>query len=534
MRRLVLMPLLAGLLACGGAPSGALRGSDATSVRFEGGTAVRYETDADGEPARGLYVGTLQDAVYFAAERRGVRLSGDPRLAELAETLASHLRPGGKLPPEEVTAFFARHLGLTDPEIHSFLVGTPHVSEIGARVTDGVASYLERAPYDRYGAYAFERDGLVIAIVLLAEHRAALEPLPRELDAPGEVHLRGELAEGLSSPALVVIRPSGESERLSLGEGARIDARVRLEERGVHELQLLAVGARGSLPVATMPIAVGVRHATRLDLEAPAQGGAVSTDAATVERELLELLAAARRQAGVSALEVDPELTSLARAHSLDMREASYLGHTSPRYGTPSDRAERAGIRSGLVLENVGRGPDAGSIHRGLEKSPGHRRNMLHPDVTHVGIGVEPDGEGDFLVTQIFVRKAAAIDLADARKKLLDAINASRRSKGQKPLVSDPNLEAAADDGAKAYFADPSLDQRGVVSRASRTAQMHALTFARVGSVMIVVDDIEDALRVESALDADARAIGIGIAQGDRPDVPPSSIAVVVLLGWPR
>src|SRR5690606_31288536 len=46
MRRLVLMPLLAGLLACGGAPSGALRGSDATSVRFEGGTAVRYETDA--------------------------------------------------------------------------------------------------------------------------------------------------------------------------------------------------------------------------------------------------------------------------------------------------------------------------------------------------------------------------------------------------------------------------------------------------------------------------------------------------------
>jgi len=43
-----------------------------------------------------------------------------------------------------------------------------------------------------------------------------------------------------------------------------------------------------------------------------------------------------------------------------------------------TDRAERAGIRSGLVLENVGRGPDAGSIHRGLEKSPGHRRNILY------------------------------------------------------------------------------------------------------------------------------------------------------------
>ena len=51
-------------------------------------------------------------------------------------------------------------------------------------------------------------------------------------------------------------------------------------------------------------------------------------------------------------------------------------------------RAAQAGAHFGLIEENVGLAPSAAAVHQGWMQSPGHRKNMLSPEVDHVGIAV--------------------------------------------------------------------------------------------------------------------------------------------------
>ena len=61
-----------------------------------------------------------------------------------------------------------------------------------------------------------------------------------------------------------------------------------------------------------------------------------------------------------------------------------------------------------------------------------------------------------------------------------------------------------------------------------------AIAYRRIGGVMAVVTSIEEAARLEPTFDPGLRYVGIGVAQGERPDQPPNSIAVVILFAWPR
>jgi uncharacterized protein YkwD len=42
--------------------------------------------------------------------------------------------------------------------------------------------------------------------------------------------------------------------------------------------------------------------------------------------------------------------------------------------------------------------------HVALMKSPGHRANIMYPDVTHIGIGIASNSRGDIWITQMFLR----------------------------------------------------------------------------------------------------------------------------------
>jgi hypothetical protein len=98
----------------------------------------------------------------------------------------------------------------------------------------------------------------------------------------------------------------------------------------------------------------------------------------------------------------------------------------------------------------------------------------------------------------------------------------------------DPNLTTAATEGARRYFAEPRSTQQDVVDDASASLRRFAIAFSRVGGLMAVVDTVEEAGRLEPTFDPDVRFIGIGVAQGTRSDTPPNSIAVVIMLAWPR
>ncbi|MFW6051098.1 MAG: CAP domain-containing protein [Myxococcota bacterium] len=537
--RILVWPLVAVALgACARGEGGMLRGSSARTVRAPAPSAAHYSTRPSDEPVVGEaeLAAAVRRGVGRAGESHGVEVRGDGRLGLLAAWTAEHLGEGGTPPPHEVVEFFAHHLGLVEPTPHLLLVGQPDASAVEDAVADSVSQFLAREHYNHYGAAVVERQGLTLTVVTLSARWLELEPLPRRVAAGTPLEISGRLLAGYRDPTLVIAEPGGHVERRPLGQGIELQARYEPEAAGTHAVEILARGPRGDSVVANFPVYVGTEVPSQVSLS-PDEGASRDGDAGGMATSLLRLLNRTRAEAGLPPLALHEDLSEVARAHSRDMVDNEFIGHTSPTEGSAPQRVARAGFKSGLVLENIGRGYGANEIHRGLLQSPGHRANILNPDVTHVGIGVVTEQEDDrtaFVVTQIFVRMASEVDVQGAPAWLLERINQGRSARGTPPLEMDENLQEAAQRGAHRFFEEPSLEQRDVVEEASAGLRRLSIAYQRVGGVMVVVEALDEATRLEPLFDPEVRHVGIGVAQGSRPDAPPNAVAVVVMLGWPR
>jgi len=132
-----------------------------------------------------------------------------------------------------------------------------------------------------------------------------------------------------------------------------------------------------------------------------------------LEKNIYRLTNEARRKHGLSTLSWERSLCTVARSHSADMLHRGYFSHVDPDGKSPKDR-----IVSGyphpmsLLGENIwsGSGRDLGDT-RHLARvivdnwvaSPGHRKNLLNPEYTDIGVGVVYRGQ-DVRTTQVFVR----------------------------------------------------------------------------------------------------------------------------------
>jgi uncharacterized protein YkwD len=118
------------------------------------------------------------------------------------------------------------------------------------------------------------------------------------------------------------------------------------------------------------------------------------------EEQVLALVNAARAEAGCGALTGDGSLASVARAHSVDMRDRGFFSHVNPDGLDPYDRAERAGLDA--RAENIAYGQqNAADVMEAWMDSSGHRANILDCELTALGVGVA-EGAGGPWWTQLF------------------------------------------------------------------------------------------------------------------------------------
>ncbi|MGB7266889.1 MAG: CAP domain-containing protein, partial [Terracidiphilus sp.] len=120
---------------------------------------------------------------------------------------------------------------------------------------------------------------------------------------------------------------------------------------------------------------------------APARDGGAPDQRAASE-QIFALANEARAQAGVGRLQWDPALADAALQHCRRMAQEGPIAH---RYGGEADlsgRAAQAGAHFSVIEENVAVGPSADAIHEEWMHSPGHRQNLLSPDVDRVGVAV--------------------------------------------------------------------------------------------------------------------------------------------------
>jgi len=135
---------------------------------------------------------------------------------------------------------------------------------------------------------------------------------------------------------------------------------------------------------------------------APAPASTVSGVDTASEARMLTLLNQERTSRDLPPFVLDAKLTEVARAHSADMRDRDYFSHTNPDGLSPFDRMKAAGISFGWAAENIAWGPGVEWAHQGLMDSPGHRANILNPELLRIGIGIVGPTNGQQWFTQAF------------------------------------------------------------------------------------------------------------------------------------
>lgn len=121
---------------------------------------------------------------------------------------------------------------------------------------------------------------------------------------------------------------------------------------------------------------------------APYLQGPDAADERGAPERIFALANEARAQAGVGSLRWDPALATAALAHCQRMAAEGPIAHRYAGEADLGERAAQAGAHFSVIEENVATGPSAEGVHDEWMHSPGHRANLLSPEVDRVGIAV--------------------------------------------------------------------------------------------------------------------------------------------------
>ena len=476
----------------------------------------------------------LDPYAEIASRVAGKRARYDANLAAAAREVAFHSAVLGASPPEAAITFLLHGSGAPESSAARFVL---HTNGEGEDVIErAIDEALLAAPPGR-GELVF---GLGEAdtpssrhrrriVVLMARRPFVLESAPRFAELGSTWSMRGTRSRDFTDLSAMALYPDGSLRQVPVKErGGSFAVHVPTGSvPGPIEIGVDGVGPEGPAKLLQLTVEVGRALPRGLELEIPeADPGLASIEEAEVYAA--ELLDVDRRQAGVASLEIDPELSAIARRHSEEMRDLGYFGHQSPRTGLAADRVRDAGYRASMTGENLAKNDSLGEAEASLLASVGHRANLLSPEFTHVGIGVAravESGQIQWYVTQLFARKALELDPEAALATVIDRLEAARAGRGAGALSISEILGEVAARGAELAVetdvADDLAERLG-----SEARQLHR------GGVAVSVQVIYELSQLELAgalLDPEMTELGVAVYQP--PERPDGVIAVVIIAG---
>lgn len=148
-------------------------------------------------------------------------------------------------------------------------------------------------------------------------------------------------------------------------------------------------------------VTIKPRSNERIDLDVAPEANQLTVDKDS-ELRMIELVNSERVKVGLSALRTEERLTIVAQGHSRDMFMRRYFSHISPEGEDVGYRARSEAVKYALIGENLAYAPDVESAHTGLMNSEGHRKNILDPAWTRIGIGVIDGDVYGKMFTQVY------------------------------------------------------------------------------------------------------------------------------------
>ncbi|MBN8190589.1 SafA/ExsA family spore coat assembly protein [Bacillus sp. NTK074B] len=122
--------------------------------------------------------------------------------------------------------------------------------------------------------------------------------------------------------------------------------------------------------------------------------------------EVVKLVNVERSKVGLPPLKENWELSRVARYKSEDMINKNYFSHTSPTYGSPFQMMKDFGISYQAAGENIAAGQRTpAEVVEAWMNSEGHRKNILSPTYTEIGVGYVKGGSYGHYWTQMFIKR---------------------------------------------------------------------------------------------------------------------------------
>ena len=230
-----------------------------------------------------------------------------------------------------------------------------------------------------------------------------------------------------------------------------------------------------------------------------------------------------------------PKLCVVAQEHSLQLLAERHAAHRTATTGSLLDRLRRSDIPFTRALENVSLSASPEAAHERFMESPGHRLNVLDPDVTVAGIGIamERGSQEDILaVTEVFIEPTQSEAGSNMAERITKIINRKRKSRGRFALGLDQELSRAALRSARRLAAlgtkaDAQREGDALLSRltgedeGNSGVQIHYFKTANLNRV----------LAARGLLDEDINRVGIGLAKPSNQGVPGELWIAVIFAG---
>jgi uncharacterized protein YkwD/stress response protein SCP2 len=250
------------------------------------------------------------------------------------------------------------------------------------------------------------RRGAVRAVLVASpeDMRTPFGGLPTPIltvHVPGKAMLARFQAAGLTSERVVQL-----SEIYRHGPGWKLRAIGQGYANGLAGLARdFGVNVDDDVPAAAPPAphtVTGAGPRTPRAVTRPPVTGPAAGDAGLLA-EVVTLTNQQRSRHRLAPLVPERRLAAAAQAHTDHMVAADFFAHDSPDGRTVADRVTAAGYRYSIVAENIAGGQRTPTeVVGGWMNSPGHRANILNPDVRQIGVGLNHAGRLGTMWTQVF------------------------------------------------------------------------------------------------------------------------------------
>ena len=281
----------------------------------------------------------------------------DPKLDQVAGRLTERLSGplGGSVTASQGAAddlaFALAAAQISDAQVFPFTLRHRAFADFTARLPVFLGRLDRTKPPTVYGLATYGKGGSLTTTLLLVHRGAVLnQPIPRQSEPGGWIPIQGELLRGYFRPRVLVSPPGGQYGPVVLNNAE------------------VSVG----VPVPVLPV-------TRLDSGAPVGPPAFA---------LLRLVNEQRAAHDLPVLRLWPELGVVAQDYAAELDRTRVLVHATAASGNLTTRLQTRGLRFTQAAENLADAANARQALGAFMASPGHKRNLLDPGLTHAGVGV--------------------------------------------------------------------------------------------------------------------------------------------------